>query len=234
MHLSDRVLLALNMNPGQRAKTLATKLRVRRKVVNQLLYGELASSVTRDKEAYWWPVSTGDLDSEQADANRLLLRSLAPSLRSFPGVVSDERPIELSLGKPIYLQMRFYLFPLRDPSPRSNRAYINLTIGEADGLNSFDRSEGYRPIVAGYLLDDEIFVLFDADVYEMDGGFRYNRFCYVDEALPLRAMVSGPVTETRSLRKPRIEEVVVACRASDLITALQQRFQLTVQRILDG
>lgn len=235
MNLSDRVFISVLSIPGRRAGEIAVELGVSRKEVNHVLYMELKAKTRRDESYQWWPTAFDPQDDELSIIHRRLLAALGPHLKHPPAVgIPSERPFDLQIGPPLYMKARFYVFRLKHAPANGSRSYINLTIGDTSGrkLTNFDDSDGFRPVLMGFDLVEDVFVLFDAGVYEMEGGFRYNRFCSIDESLPIRAVGAGIARETRTLRKPAMSEVVIACRTDTLMQALEERRRLTVERIV--
>jgi hypothetical protein len=233
MDLPTRVLLAVQRNPGSRGKEIAKGVETSRKDTNRVLHRALGGLVRKDKEHRWWPAGY-EVDPELAEGHALLLRSLAESTTSPIRGGLGERPADVELGPPHLLYARFYLFKLKAPGPGGRRSYINITLPDqnGEGLVYFDRSGGFRPFLVGYDLDLQVFLLFDTEIYELGGGIKYNRFCYVDSRLPLQALREGVTTEVRTLRKPYADETVVACRSSLLNEALDARRSHTLNRLL--
>jgi hypothetical protein len=233
MNLAERVLLEVQRRPGVRSREIASLLGASRKNTNRVLYGELKQFVRKDSAHRWWPQGYS-VQENLSEAHALLINSLRSEISTAPRTNLAERPLDLELGPPHLVKGRFYLFPLKRPGAGGGRAYINITLGGTSngGFFRFDRTGGYKPFLVGYDLDFEVFILFDAEVYELEDGIKYNRFCYVDSDLRLVALRHGVSTEVRLLRKPPSEETVVACRASFLSQGLEVRRTQTLERLL--
>lgn len=163
---------------------------------------------------------------------RVLTRSLRQVVTSVPGPDQlREKPLVLELGLPLPSQLRFYLYlATQHESERQADAYrIQLTSGEKlpSGKLSFQRDDGIRPIVAGYVPRLDLFILWDADAHDANGGFPMSKGVQAPPEVVYGALVHGTFEATRAVRSANRQEVIVAARSDCLVEALARRIELS-------
>lgn len=233
------VLVSLYRNPGRRASVIADELGCKRRAVNWVLYGDLSAGVEKDDDYQWWPAGFRNSSARQRKTLQLkvtVLASAAEALKEVPVKIDAEGPLDLLLKPPYSPRARCYIFRMKNNRGSRRRPYINLTVGGSSksGKRKFDHSGGFRPFIVGYEPEERIYVLWDANVYEWGGGFKYNRLCSVGMKTILRAKATGVSKEVRDISKPDIDEVVIACRETKLLAGLKKRQRYTHERIVSG
>lgn len=170
------------------------------------------------------------------EIHRKILSSLDGRVLSRPSERDlKSKPLDIELRAPLPPRVRFIVFRARrDEKGRKVSAYrIQLTIGSHSGSNHFDRSGGFTPVLLGYVADYDIVILFDAQMQEMGGGYKYSKSCYVSIEGVLDAVATGLAVEDVGLRKPSRTEHVVLCRSSRLADALKRRTSLSIDSLLE-
>jgi len=142
--------------------------------------------------------------------------------------LSHRKPFDLTCGPPLPRHLRVYLFNATDhPSERKSGDYrIQLRL---PGQKAGDRGRLAVPtggllVLAGYVSEFKVFVLWDAQAHE---EFPYSKGVQVGASTVHQAAIRGLVEQERRLRSAGRLEVVLAARADHLLAAVQRREELT-------
>ncbi len=190
--------------------------------------------------------STDDVDasivSQQAGSARRLSteelnRAFVDALGSKVQHHSDlsRKPLDLDLKHPLPQSVRVYLFNATKPAGGrplgEHKIQLILPDQKRSSRGKFAHDDGLFIMLVGYSSDDEVFMLWDAGLYD---DFAYSRNVQVKASTILNASVGGIAQQERVLRPkgaPPITEVVLAASASHLDDALIRRVELTIARL---
>jgi hypothetical protein len=146
------------------------------------------------------------------------------------GDVSDQRPVAVELQHPLALRIAAFVYQARGPWYQGGKGYYKLQLilpGQGrDAAGSYNLTDGAFPVLAAYVADHEIFILWDAQLHE---GKRYGFTLTASENAVLGALGTGVVTETRTTASG--EEQVILAHRSSLKAALQARWDATIARL---
>lgn len=174
--------------------------------------------------------------------HQVLIRAISGS--------ADEMPVEGTLRyKPLVVKtrlplppsLRFYVYnATQHSSERQLGTFkIQLTVGvEKDVVGTtryeFDRSQGIRPVVVGYHLDLDVFILWDTDLHDAGGGFPFSKSIQAPPEIVFGALASGLAEGERRLKSSRVSETIICARPSRLVEALSLRLQRSTETLLKG
>jgi hypothetical protein len=164
--------------------------------------------------------------------HRVLARALLPCLREFP---SEEqlraKPLLLKLQLPLPPSLRCYLFQAtQHESERQMDTFrVQLTAGEPASYERmvFSREGGVRPVLMGFDPRLEVFIIWDADVNDDGGGFKFSQGVQVPPTIVYHAAASGISEGVRNVRRAARQETIVAVRADRLVDGLLRRIELS-------
>lgn len=144
-----------------------------------------------------------------------------------------KKPLDLVCGPPLPGRLRVYLFNATDhPSERKSGDYrIQMRLA---GQRAGERGRLEVPargllLLAGYVHEFEVFVLWDAGAHE---EFPFSKGVQVGASTVHQAASAGVVEQERHIRSAGRQEVVVAARHDHLVAAIQRREELTRQSLL--
>lgn len=174
--------------------------------------------------------------------HRALLRALAPIVERWPSEPQImSKPLMVDLLPPYPRRLRFYVHCVtQHPSERQMGTFkAQLTSGIIHSEpNSrrlfFDRSDNIRPMLVGYVPDWRLFVLWDAELHDLDGGFPYSKNVQVPPDVVWSALAQGLSQGTRRLKRPSVTESIIATRPSCLPRALELRMRLSNHSLFHG
>ena len=148
----------------------------------------------------------------------------------------DEKPIVLDLKAPLPQHVRLYLFNATRPPggrPLGEHKVQLIVPGQGRGeRGNFDHSDGRIVLLAGYSVEEDVFVFWDAGLYL---NFAWSRNVQVKVETIIQASAGKIATQERVLRprnEPATTEVLVAGRADNLDAAILKRIELTRTRML--
>jgi hypothetical protein len=173
-------------------------------------------------------------DSRERLSVEELHQTLIGALNGFVVAHGDvkSKPFELDLEYPLPPKLRVYLYNATYPTGGRTigEHKIQLIVpGQKRGeRGNFDSSEGRIPILAGYRKDLGIFVLWDADLY-LD--FSYSRNVQVMAETVYEAFAQGIAKQVRNLWTGQ-SEIVITADAEHLVSAIVERQQETLKRVL--
>jgi len=148
------------------------------------------------------------------------------------------KPLEIDLSDPVPERLRVYLYNATRPSggrPLGEHKIQLVLPGMGRGeRGSFDHSEGRMAILAGYSAEDDVYVLWDAGLYE---NFAWSRNVQV-KADTITQASAGIVAEQERILRPRdgvsLKETVLASNGEHLKDILRTRIDLAVERLQEG
>jgi hypothetical protein len=176
--------------------------------------------------------STRRLDQDELHGR--FLEALGPSVVGHSGV--ETKPMEVDLRPPLPPRIRVYLFnATRPPGGRPAGEFKIQLMASGQGRGergSFDTSGGRLVIVAGYAVDEDVFILWDGGLYK---DFAWSRNVQVRSETVLEAFSGAIGRQERNLRPAdgaRVTETVVTAAPARLGEALTFRMDLTRRRLL--
>lgn len=177
--------------------------------------------------------------------HRVLIRALGPGVAALP---SDDaltrKPLILDLASPLPPRLRFYVYQAtQHPSERQQGTFkIQLSVGVTrDGQPAspkekrrwFDRANNIRPIAMGYHPDWNLFIVWDADLHDMNGGFTFSKNVQTPPEIVWAALAKDISHGSRRLRGG-LTETIVAARPHRLVEALNLRIDLSNEVMCEG
>lgn len=143
------------------------------------------------------------------------------------------KPLDLTCGPPLPRQLRVYLFNATDhPSerkPGDYRIQMRLPGQRAGERGRLDVPARGLLLLAGYVSEFKVFVLWDASAHEQ---FPFSKGVQVGASTVHQAAITGLMEQERRIRSAGRQEVVVAARHDHLVAAIQRRDELTRQTLL--
>jgi hypothetical protein len=146
---------------------------------------------------------------------------------------ATSKPLDLTCGPPLPRHLRVYLFNATDhPSerkPGDYRIQMRLPGQRAGEQGRLEVPMGGLLLLAGYVNEFSVFVLWDASAHEQ---FPYSKGVQVGASTVHQAAITGLMEQERRIRSAGRQEVVVAARHDHLVAAIQRRDELTRQTLL--
>jgi hypothetical protein len=143
----------------------------------------------------------------------------------------SQKPLELDLRFPLPGKVRAYVYNATvPPGGRATGEHkIQLIVpGQARGeRGNFDHSDGRMPVLIGYQNEMDVFVVWDAFLYE---DFAYSRNVQVKAETIFEAFAGKIGKQARHLGNQQIE-IVLAARPSQLAQLLIERYNLILTRL---
>jgi len=142
-----------------------------------------------------------------------------------------QKPLELDLRFPLPAKVRAYVYNATvPPGGRATGEHkIQLIVpGQARGeRGNFDHSGGRMPVLIGYQNEMDVFVVWDAFLYE---DFAYSRNVQVKAETIFKAFAGKIGKQARHLGNQQIE-IVLTARPSHLAQLLIERYNLILTRL---
>lgn len=164
--------------------------------------------------------------------HRVFLEALTGFVVSYGDLAA--KPLEIDLRTPLPPRIRLYIYNATyPPGGRTMGEHkIQLIVpGQARGeRGNFDSSGGRIPLLAGYRPDIRIFILWDAELYV---DFAYSRNVQVMPETVYEAFAQGIGRQKRHLWT-QSSEIVITADAKHLATAILERQNATIDRLLGG
>lgn len=152
------------------------------------------------------------------------------------------RPMSVRATYPLPPRMRVYLFTATThPGERESAVFkIQLILPGHDRVTGatakLDVSDGHLPVFGGFVPSLEVWILWDAPLYNTDDGIAFSRNiqCSAKTVFGALASPSGLCFGHKQRRKTiygGFRETIIAARREHLADALAQRFTLTLDRL---
>ena len=172
--------------------------------------------------------SQGNRDSTQ-ELHRHVLDALGKRVVSHSDI--SQKPLDLDLRYPLPSKVRFYVYNATvPPGGRATGEHkIQLIVpGQARGQRgNFDHSDGRIPVLIGYQNEMDVFVLWDAALYE---DFAYSRNVQVKAETIIEAF-AGQIGRQRRHLGTDETEVVLTARADHLADVIIERYNIFLRRV---
>ncbi len=146
-----------------------------------------------------------------------------------------EKPFVMELKPPLPQRVRLYIYNATRPPggrPQGEHKIQLILPGQSRGQRaSFDNGDGRIVLLAGYAAEEDIFILWDADLYT---DFAWSRNVQVKVETILEACAGKIATQARQLRPPggaAVFETVLATQPRMLAEAIEKRMKLTIDRL---
>ena len=161
------------------------------------------------------------------------LGALGSAVRSHSDV--NGKPLEADLDPPLPHRVRIYVFNATRPPggrPLGEHKIQLMLPGQARGTTgTFDNSDSRIVILAGYTAEEDVFILWDAGLYD---GFAWSRNVQVKAETIVQACAGKVATQERRLRPTGggvVVETLVAVTTTRLRDGLLRRAELTRNRL---
>jgi hypothetical protein len=148
----------------------------------------------------------------------------------------QSKPFEMDLSAPLPQSVRLYMYNATRPPggrPLGEHKVQLIVPGQQRGQRaSFDNREGRIVLLIGYIAEEDVFVLWDAGMYQ---EFAWSRNVQVKSETIIQASAGKLATQERQLRPPTggvTVETVLAVKPRRLAEALVRRMELTRARLL--
>jgi len=165
----------------------------------------------------------------QRQLHKAFLSPLAPAVVSKSDL--NEKPLDVDLSPPLPRRVRLYIYNATQPPggrPTGEHKIQLIVPGQTRGQRaSFDHSDGRIVILAGHDSELEVFVLWDAGMYQ---EFAWSRNVQVGAQTMYRAYAGEIAMQQRRIRGQGIE-TVVATPSTRLAEAILRRLNLTRLRL---
>ncbi|WP_190233789.1 helix-turn-helix domain-containing protein [Rhizobium sp. R339] len=147
----------------------------------------------------------------------------------------DAKPLEISLGPPLPIKARVYMYNATRPPggrPLGEHKVQLIVPGQTRGQRgSFDNHDGRTVLLVGYAAEEDVFILWDAGLYT---DFAWSRNVQVKAETIIEATAGKLATQLRQLRPAdgkAIQEVLIAAPSEKLPEAIDRRVQITRDRM---
>lgn len=147
----------------------------------------------------------------------------------------DAKPLEISLGPPLPIKARVYMYNATRPPggrPLGEHKVQLIVPGQSRGQRgSFDNRDGRTVLLVGYAAEEDVFVLWDAGLYT---DFAWSRNVQVKAETIIEATAGKLATQFRQLRPAdgkAIQEILIAAPSEKLPEAIERRVQITRDRM---
>lgn len=169
----------------------------------------------------------------QDKLHRALLSGLSDVVVSHSDV--DQKPLEIDLKPPLPPRVRAYVFNATRPPggrPVGEHKIQLIMPGQSRGNRAnFDRSGGRIVLLMGYAGHEDVFVLWDSDLYR---DFAWSRNVQI-RTPAIVAAVAGEVGRQERILRPagrsRVLEEVFTANARMLAEAIQRRIDASRRRL---
>jgi hypothetical protein len=172
----------------------------------------------------------------QAELHRRFIKALGGSVRNHTSL--DQKPLEAELASPLPSRVRLYIFNASRPPggrPVGEHKIQLIVPGQRRGERaSFDQTGGRIVLLAGYTAEEDVFVLWDAGLYN---DFAWSRNVQVKATTIIEATAGKIAEQERRLRPAdggAVTETLLACPPERLPDALVRRVEITRDRMARG
>lgn len=161
--------------------------------------------------------------------NRRFVHAIQGVLTQIPDTAElSSKPLDLDCKLPIPPRLRLYLFKATQPQSerKSGTHRVQVTVGRKGARTYLDRSGDRSVILAGYVSDWDVFILWDAGLVDAR-GISYSRNLQCDDETVLQSLSRRIATGEKQLKGLGRNQTVVVARAQYLEEALVERIELT-------
>lgn len=167
---------------------------------------------------------------DASSLHKAFLQSLGDLVEAHSEIA--RKPLEITARYPLPKLTRVYLYNLTNPPGGRTVGEYKIQIivpGQARGTRGhFDHSAGFTVLLAGYDSEMEVFVFWDSVMYPT---FAYSVNVQVKPETVCAAYSGCVSTQKRNIRGVGWE-TLVACRAEQVVEAIQVRSRLTLERLV--
>ena len=170
----------------------------------------------------------------QAELHRRFIAALGEKVHSHSDF--DQKPLEAELASPLPPRIRLYIFNATRPPggrPLGEHKVQLIVPGQKRGDRAnFDQSGGQIVLLAGYAAEEDVFVLWDAGLYQ---DFAWSRNVQVKAETIIEASAGRIAEQERRLRPAggtAVTERLLASRPERLVEALARRVAITRERMM--
>ncbi len=162
------------------------------------------------------------------DLHNLIINALGNAVEDYSNI--SEKPFILKINRPYFIKFRIYIYNCGNPpGGRPLDEYkIVLNVGQKYGeQGNFDFSGGCFAIIAGYIRQFDVFVLWDVLKHK---NFSFNKNLQVKLETIVKAL-SDPISMQQRKTKNGDETIIVS-RSQYLLEALLKRREIFCSDIL--
>ncbi|MDJ0628568.1 MAG: helix-turn-helix domain-containing protein [Rhodobacter sp.] len=170
----------------------------------------------------------------QAELHRRFIAALGEKVHSHNDF--DQKPFEAKLASPLPPRIRLYIFNATRPPggrPLGEHKVQLIVPGQKRGDRAnFDQSGGRIVLLAGYAAEEDVFILWDAGLYQ---DFAWSRNVQVKAETIIEASAGRIAEQERRLRPAdgtAVTERLLASRPERLVEALARRIAITRERMM--
>ena len=145
------------------------------------------------------------------------------------------KPLEIDLAHPFPEKLRVYLFNATRPAGGrplgEHKIQLILPNQRRGQRGTFDHGDGRFAILGGYSAEDDVFIFWDAGLYE---DFAWSRNVQVKAETITQASTGSIAEQVRVLRPKggkQVTETVLAADTAQLPSAIARRVELTLARL---
>lgn len=143
------------------------------------------------------------------------------------------KPLEIDLNIPFPSKIRLYLYNLTDPPGGRTIGELKIQLiapgQRRNSLGQLNTDDNRIVLLGGYNDDLDVFVFWDSGFYFT---FKFSRNIQVYTDAVNIALAGKIGIQQRKLRGNKLEKVV-AVRSDMLLSGIEKRMQLTLERILE-
>ena len=143
------------------------------------------------------------------------------------------KPLGVDLAPPLPHKIRLYIYNAGNPPGgrplNEYKIVLNVPGQDRGERGNFDYSDGRIVILAGFIKEMDVYVLWDADLYK---NFAFNRNLQVKAETVHAALLLKCSKQTRNTHSGK--EIVLAVKSEHLSDALMSRFKFAIERHIGG
>lgn len=203
---------------------------------SDLAHGQISDGQSSDGIAY--PAFVVDPDTPArwslVALHRRFCKGLGDRLVEMPTESAmNVKPLDLRTGSPLPPRVRLYVFNATDHLSERRagdyRIQLRLPGQKPKSRGRLDESTGSMLVLAGYISEFDIFVLWDSRAHS---DFPYSKGVQVAASTVHEAAINGMSVQSRSIRSVGVTEHVVVVRADELVRGMLRRDELSRDDLL--